>query len=185
MGIGVPEAHAVMRLIGLPLKDAYHQLVTGGTAAQADEFAALYRRFWLDGSLPLSPLFPGVTDLLNELSDSGAPRLAVATGKSRAGLERELAAHGLAGHFVITRCAGETAPKPEPAMLLEIMAATGSAPQETLMIGDTWLDLLMARNAQVDAVGVLSGGHSRQELESYAPVACLTSVSQLASAFPT
>jgi phosphoglycolate phosphatase len=111
------------------------------------------------GTAPLPPLFPGVPDLLRGLQREGY-RLAVATGKSRLGLDRSLANHPeLAGVFELTRCADETADKPNPRMLNEILAATGVGAEAALMIGDTEYDAAMARAIAMDAVGVATGVH--------------------------
>ena len=184
LGLAEPEADAVKRLIGLPLRDAFFNLVGETGMEQGDHFAAVYRQFWLDGSLPLSALFPGVVSLLEAIASKSGVRMAVATGKSRVGLERELTAHDLNRYFVTTQCAGEATPKPQPGMLQEIMNRTDSAPGETLMIGDTWLDLEMARNAGVDSIAVLTGGHLQVELERYGPIACLASVAQMQAMIP-
>jgi len=123
-------------------------------------------------------LFPGVRELLIDLRGRGH-RLAVATGKSRRGLDRALEAVGLAQHFDATRCGDETQPKPHPAMLLELLQALAIEPQRSLMIGDTSHDLEMARNAGVSAIGVCSGAHPAHSLRALAPLACLQSVSEL------
>ena len=124
-------------------------------------------------------LFEGVPQLLSELARRGHV-LAVATGKSRAGLDRALAASGLGVHFRASRCADETDPKPHPAMLLELMQELGMEPHRVLMIGDTSHDLEMARNAGVDAVAVTYGAHPEQTLRALEPRACVSSVEGLA-----
>jgi len=105
--------------------------------------------------------------------------LAVATGKSRKGLDRALAHSGLAELFDITRCADETFSKPHPAMLEQIMDYTGADARRTLMIGDTSHDLLLAKNAGTDAIGVSYGAHPRHELEAHQPVTIADSFAEL------
>ena len=106
-------------------------------------------------------------------------KLAVATGKSRVGLDRALANTGLAPVFDATRCADETFSKPHPAMLLELMDVLDVQADRVLMIGDTSHDLRMAANAGVDAVAVTYGAHSPDELRACAPAAVVSSVAEL------
>jgi len=98
------------------------------------------------------------------MEETGA-MLAIATGKSRAGLDRVLGKVGLAHHFTVTRCADETRSKPHPQMLLEILEFTSIDPQKTIMVGDTTFDLDMAQNAGVAGLGAGYGVHSQQALE--------------------
>ena len=106
--------------------------------------------------------------------------MAVATGKSRRGLDYALDQTGLRGLFHATRTADEAFSKPHPQMLLEILDELGVAPRDAVMIGDTTYDLEMARSARTHGVGVTSGGHSREELERLGPLACLDQVVELA-----
>src|SRR5688500_20141049 len=94
-------------------------------------------------------LFDGMRELLHDLSKKHV--LAIATGKSRRGLDRDLEFHQLKPLFAASRCADETNPKPHPAMLVEIMKELGVQNDTSLMIGDTSHDLEMARAAAVDA----------------------------------
>ena len=123
-------------------------------------------------------LFPGVPELLDELR-TGGHRLAVATGKSRRGLDHALQASGLSGYFVSSRCADETNPKPHPAMLLELMRELRLEAADLLMIGDTSHDLGMAKSAGVDAIAVTYGAHPGEALRALAPRACVSSVVEL------
>jgi phosphoglycolate phosphatase len=121
------------------------------------EFAALYRGHYLAREHE-APLFEGIPALLAQLR-SREHRLAVATGKSRRGLDRALDASGLRPHFEASRCADEGFAKPHPGMLLALLEATGVDPSRALMIGDTTHDLELAANAGVDAVAVTYGAH--------------------------
>ena len=123
-------------------------------------------------------VFPGVEPLLDELRRTH--RLAIATGKSRRGLERALEVTGLRPRFASSRCADETHPKPHPAMLLELMAEFKTARRKTLMIGDTSHDLEMARGAGVDAVAVSYGAHAEPALRALQPRGCFSDVISLA-----
>ncbi len=104
----------------------------------------------------------------------------MATGKSRRGLDRALEHSGLGDYFHATRCADECHSKPHPQMIEELMDEFTVSAARTLMIGDTTHDLLMARNAGVDAVAVSYGAHPRDALEAAAPLYCAASVGDLA-----
>jgi phosphoglycolate phosphatase len=105
--------------------------------------------------------------------------LAIATGKSRAGLDRALAHQGIARHFICSRCADEGAPKPNPDMLLHLMHAVGAEAASTLMIGDTTHDLELAQNAGVAALAVSYGAHDPSHFDPFRPLAMLHSVAAL------
>jgi phosphoglycolate phosphatase len=123
-------------------------------------------------------LFDGVRDMLGELSQDGY-FLAVATGKSRVGLNRALNAVGLLSLFDATRCADETFSKPHPAMLQELTRELGQDLKRTVMIGDTTHDLLMANNAGAAGVAVEYGAHPVDQLQSCKPVYSAQNVTQL------
>jgi phosphoglycolate phosphatase len=123
-------------------------------------------------------LFDGVDGMLRDLADEGY-LLAVATGKSRRGLDYALDQTGLREVFQATRTADEAFSKPHPQMLLDILDELGVSPREAVMIGDTTYDLEMARSARTHAVGVCSGGHGREELLRLEPLACLNQVVDL------
>ncbi|MGA8004847.1 MAG: HAD-IIIA family hydrolase [Burkholderiales bacterium] len=178
MGLPVPDRERASHVIGLGLHDSLRHAVPDLPRERYVDFAGLYRRHFLARESSMS-LFEGVPQLLSELARRGH-MLAVATGKSRAGLDRALAASGLGVHFRASRCADETNPKPHPAMLLELMDELDAQPQQVLMVGDTSHDLEMARNAGVDAVAVTYGAHPEQALRALEPLACVSSVQALA-----
>jgi len=105
--------------------------------------------------------------------------LAVATGKGRAGLDRELGETGLAALIADSRCADECKSKPDPQMLEELMLALGHDPEGTLMVGDAEFDLLMARNAGTAAIAVRGGAHDASRLAPHQPMAILDAVTEL------
>jgi phosphoglycolate phosphatase len=176
-GLEVPDRARASHVIGLGLRDALRMAVPALPAERYAAFAEAYGRHFLarEGSMSL---FHGVPELLLELCARGH-KLAVATGKSRRGLERALEAAGLKECFAGTRCADETHPKPHPAMLLELMEALAADPREAVMIGDTSHDIAMARGARVDAVAVTYGAHPAQALRACAPDHCVDSVESL------
>jgi phosphoglycolate phosphatase len=177
LGLEAPDPERASHVIGLGLEDSLRQAVPQLPRERYGEFAASYGRHFLAREDSM-PLFPGVPRLLERLRARGH-RLAVATGKSRRGLERALAASGLGIHFSRSRCADETVPKPDPAMLRELMAELEVQPERVLMIGDTSHDLLMARSAGVAALAVSYGAHPESKLRALEPLACLASVEEL------
>jgi len=138
---------------------------------------ALYRKHYLINSLKIT-LFDGIAELIEDLSQQGY-LLAVATGKSRAGLNRVLNETGLTAYFDGTRTVDESFSKPHPAMLLELSYELQVQTDRMLMIGDTTHDLLMAKNAGIKSIGVNYGAHSAKELESMAPLYIADSVKDL------
>ena len=179
MGLPVPDAERARHVIGLGLHDSLRIAVPDLPVESYGEFAALYRKNFLAREESMR-LFTGVRELLAALRQR-EHLLAVATGKSRRGLDRALEASALGTHFAASRCGDETQPKPHPAMLLELMEQLAVDPARVLMIGDTSHDLEMARNAGVDALGVTYGAHPASALQALAPRACVASVKELRS----
>jgi len=177
MSLPVPDRETASHVIGLGLHDSLRHAVPTLPESGYGEFIEHYRRHFLAREEAMT-LFPGVPDLLHDLRSRGH-RLAVATGKSRKGLNRALASTGLGPLFMATRCGDESQPKPHPAMLLELLRELESEAGSALMIGDTSHDLLMASSAGVDAVAVASGAHSAESLRSFAPRVCLPNVAEL------
>ena len=116
--------------------------------------------------------------MLEALKTSGY-LLAIATGKTREGLDEALHATGTADLFSITRCADETQSKPHPKMLEEIMTHLQISPERVLMVGDSTHDLQMAINAGIASVGVASGSHDADQLLQYQPLHCLSNPVEL------
>ena len=177
MGLPVPAREAASHVIGLGLQDSLRNAVPSLPVAKYMDFVELYRKHFLAQQESMT-LFPGVRELLEQLQSDGH-LLALATGKSRRGLDHALEATGLGGHFVSSRCGDETNPKPHPAMLLELMDELTLTAGALLMIGDTSHDLGMANSAGVDAVAVTYGAHPGEALRALAPRACVSSVVEL------
>jgi phosphoglycolate phosphatase len=108
--------------------------------------------------------------------------LAIATGKSRRGLDRALEESGVADYFVTTRCGEEAAPKPDPAMLRDILWDLDTAPEHTLMVGDTEFDLLMAAAARTHAAAATYGAHGRTRLLECRPAIVIDALDELPAA---
>jgi phosphoglycolate phosphatase len=173
----LPEAR-IRRAIGMGLRESVEMFYPGCDGETHLRLLEGYRRHWVETYKDRPVLFAGVAATLQGLGGAGY-RLAVATAKSRRGLDRELQATGLAALFHASRTADEAPSKPHPRMVLDLMAELDARPHETLVIGDSGWDLAMARNAGADAVAVLSGSQRREELEEHAPLACLESVVEL------
>ena len=178
LGLPIPTDAAARYVIGLGLHDALRHVTP--TLAEEDypALSARYRVHYLNRD-PEIPLFAGTEMLLSSLNARGHV-LAVATGKSRRGLDRALEQAGIGARFAATRCADEGFPKPNPDMLLYLMDRLGAAPEETLMIGDTTHDLMLAAIAGVDSVGVAYGAHPGPALAAQRNQAIVGSVEELA-----
>ena len=176
-GQPAPDDVAARYVIGLGLKDALETVAPALPPERYGELSACYRDHYLAREADI-PLFEGARELLAELEAAGY-WLAVATGKSRRGLDRALHANGLEGVFHATRCADEGFPKPHPDMLLHLMERLGTQPHETLMIGDTTHDLELARNAGASGVAVTYGAHEPASLARLAPLAVVDNVADL------
>jgi len=177
MALPVPDRETARHVIGLGLNDSLRHAMPALPPERYQEFLALYRGYFVEREDSLS-LFPGIAELLEELKQRGH-RLAVATGKPRRGLDRALKASGIGALFAASRCGDEARPKPDPAMLLELMRELEIERKDGLMIGDTSHDLQMARSAGVDAVAVTYGAHPGEALRVLAPRACVASVGEL------
>jgi phosphoglycolate phosphatase len=172
-----PTREAASYVIGLALMPA---LAHAAPDVPQDRYPALgerYRHHYLQHQNDIS-LFEGVLPLLDALK-ARHHWLAVATGKSRQGLNESLQAVELRGVFDGSRTADETAGKPHPLMLHELMREFGVEPERTLMIGDTTHDLQMALNAGCASVGVSYGAHDHGQFESLNPRFIAHSVKEL------
>ncbi len=178
LGLEAPAEDAIRATIGLGLDDTFDRLYPGSSEADRRRLIDAYRDNWFATYRDRPCLYPGVRETLEALAEHDY-FLAVATGKGRLGLDRDLEAGGLGRLFLATRTADETLSKPNPQMLLEIMDELGAAAGETLMIGDTTFDLDMARAAGTAAVGVLTGSHRRPQLMGCGALDCLPSVTEL------
>jgi phosphoglycolate phosphatase len=177
IGLAAPSDRASRQIIGLGLTQALQTLLPDLPADAYPRLVERYRHHYL-GRDDQIPLFAGVTGGIRQLYESGF-QLAVATGKSRVGLERALEASGLGAWFAATRCADQTHSKPHPAMVLELIEELDANPARTLVIGDTSHDLLMASNAGVASLGVTYGAHEAGDLHPHAPLALLDSFAEV------
>lgn len=174
IGVEPPSEARARHIIGLGLYEALQHAMPNLTP---DHYAALserYRYHYLARDHELV-LFDGASAMIERLANQGY-MLAVATGKTRKGLDRAFAHSGLGSAFHDSRCADECHSKPHPQMLFELMDAFAVEPGRTLMIGDTTHDLLMAKNAGTASLGVSYGAHPRAELVAVASEGCVDDV---------
>lgn len=177
VGGAKPSDKAAAYVIGMGLMQALAHAAPDVPAERYPQLGERYRHHYLAHQNDLS-LFPGVLPLLDELKER-QHWLAVATGKSRRGLDDVLRMVQLQGMFDGSRTADETAGKPHPLMLQELMREFGTEPGRTLMIGDTTHDLQMAVNAGCPAVGVSYGAHEPGEFRKLDPLHVAHSVADL------
>jgi len=169
---------AVKGIIGLGLPEAIRTLYPEIDDGQLIAFRQHYADCYIALEAEPSPLFAGVVKSLDAFRAEGY-RLAVATGKARRGLDRVLKAHGWEDYFDITRAADETASKPHPLMLEQILAHCDVRPEQALMVGDSSFDLLMARNAGMGSVAVSYGAQSLEALRAFEPRIAIDSFPEL------
>ena len=162
IGLGLPEVAQVL----FPQVPDLHEVILQSYSAHYVEHSKHDR--WFDG----------VAEMLHDLKESGI-HLAVATGKSRKGLDRVLGQTQSVSLFSATRAASETKSKPDPLMLAEILAETGFNADQAIMVGDTSYDLEMALNIRMPSVGVTYGVHLPEVLQQYHPLAVVDSIDEL------
>ncbi len=177
LGLPVPDERAASYVIGLSLSDAMQMAMPDVDPKYYPRLVERYRYHYLAKDHEL-PLFAGIGEMLTELSQEGY-FLAVATGKSRVGLNRAMHSTNLLSMFDATRCADETFSKPHPAMLQELTRELGQDMKRTLMIGDTTHDLQMAQNAGAASVAVEYGAHDAATLTAFDPQYSASTVEQL------
>jgi phosphoglycolate phosphatase len=179
-GVAYPGADAVRRIIGLGLKEAITALMPGAESSQCLAVGDRYRENFLALDAEAMSLFPGVRQGLHALTERGH-LLAIATGKSRRGLDRVLGHTSLSEFFVATRCADEALSKPHPRMLEDILEYTGLTPAQAVMVGDTTYDMLMAKAANMAGLAVSYGVHPPEELMQHGALACCESFDEVLS----
>ncbi len=177
VGAPVPSSRDASFVIGLGLSDALQHAAPTLPRERHRELADRYRFHYFAKQHEVL-MFDGVLAMLNDLK-TRQYSLAVATGKSRRGLDEALKSVQLAGMFQATRTADETASKPNPRMLHELMDELGVTPQRTLMIGDTTHDLQLAVNAGTPSIAVSYGAHEHAEFDAFAPLAVAHSAAEL------
>ncbi len=173
-----PEAQVAKSTIGLSIDRAMLSLFPDADEKLLLTLVSLYHQAYQSKPLGREHFFPGVYDMLATLKQSGY-KLAVATGKTRKELHKVLQATQTEALFEITRAADESASKPSPQMLHEILAHCDCPIERALMVGDSIFDLEMARNANMAVVAVTCGAHPEDVLKQYQPLLCLQQPTEL------
>lgn len=178
VGLPLPPEAATRHVIGLGLREAVETLLPDVDTATCLRVVERYREHFLHIDQTAMPLFEGVRTGLEAMAQHGY-LLAVATGKSRRGLDRVLQETGMGSLFVATRCADEAQSKPHPKMLEDLLDYTGLSSEQALMVGDTTYDLQMAQTLAMDSLAVTYGVHAREALLAHVPLACLDSFDEV------
>lgn len=163
-----PTRQAVRSIVGLSLDVAFARLNAQNYARHRDAliegYKSAYHEMRVQKGAASSPLFPGARDALEHLRADPWTLLAVATGKSKRGLDALIENHGLQGWFISEQVADFHPSKPHPSMLQAILSETAVSPDQAVMIGDTSFDMDMARAAGMRSIGVSWGYHPADQL---------------------
>jgi len=178
-GLPARENHAIENIIGLGLPEALRILYPDIEDDAMESMRAAYSHQFSNGYDQPSPLFSGVEESLEKLLSAGF-QLAVATGKSRRGMNRIFSQTDWHKYFHSIRCSDETRSKPHPLMLNEILNELQVQPLEALMVGDSEYDLAMAANAGMAGAAVSYGVHGLDRLRSHRPLYEVDSIAELA-----
>lgn len=178
----LPElaGHEIKEIIGLGLPEAIAQIYPSVNDGDQQRLREQYSKRFIEADQVPSPFFPEAIETLSALRDRGH-YITVATGKSRRGLNRVFSNLQLDDFFHGSRCADETASKPHPLMLNELLAEFGCSAQEAVMIGDTEFDMDMARRASMARIAVSFGAHAVERLQAYNPLHCIDCLDELLS----
>jgi len=167
-GQDVPARDRVLSIVGLSLDEAFAALCPEVAKVQRSRLVEGYKGAFMQlrtENQEMGPLFPGAMDALEVLRAQDHTLLAVATGKSRRGLDKVLERHGLTGVFQSEQVADHHPSKPNPSMILTALNETGVAPDRSVMLGDTTFDMDMARGAGIKKIGVSWGYHAAETLQ--------------------
>jgi phosphoglycolate phosphatase len=176
-GFPVLEDHVICNIIGLGLPEAMERLYPDLNVGEKEQIRLHYVEHFLAADQIPSPFFSGVMDGLQRLRAANFT-MAVATGKSRRGLDRVLDKLDMRRYFDASRCADETHSKPHPLMLEELLSEMNTAADQAIMVGDTEYDMEMAQNANIHSVAVSYGAHHIDRLKPYNPLLCTDDFAQ-------
>ena len=180
MQLALPAVEDVREIVGLSLMEAMARLFPDGEVELHRTLSEGYSRHYRRLDTDPCDFFPGVMETLHHLRDAGF-QLAVATGKSRQGLDRVLQRLDMTAFFDATRCADETRSKPHPQMLQELLVEFDLVPDQALMVGDTEFDMEMACSADMPRLAVSYGAHHADRLQRYQPLACIDDFPDIAA----
>ena len=176
LNIVPPSDEAIKNIIGMSLEKAIDVLFPDNVA-QHQALISGYKYQYSVDTTP-TPVFANVVSVLNALKEQGIV-LAVATGKGRGGLDRLLEQSKLRHFFSATRTSDEAQSKPSPDMLYQLLEELGINANDAVMIGDTQIDMNMAKAAGMDRIGVTMGVHNAQQLNELSPIATVDNYLQL------
>ena len=182
-GLASRDEADIHGIIGLGLQEALTTLYPEVPQAPLDLLRERYSHHFLIKDQQPCELYPGVQDTLDALKSDGH-QIAVATGKSRKGLDRVLRNLGWENYFHGTRCADEAASKPDPLMLSQLLDELAFPVEDAVMVGDTEFDLAMAAKLGMRRVGVSYGAHPLQRLEIHKPEAIIDDMRALPRILP-
>ena len=178
MGLMIPSVNEVKNIIGLGIHESIDALFPDQNDPFHQKFIESYRKYFYGrGEMP-SDFFPGAISTLKLLQTQGYI-LAIATGKGRKGLDYILDKTRLGDLFHCTRCADETASKPDPKMVHEILQQLDVEPGHAIMIGDSEYDMAMAQNAGIASIAVTYGVHEEARLKRFQPIHALDDIVEL------
>lgn len=179
-GLPAPTRERSLSIVGLSLIEAFTVLVgpAGPVGRLAEEYKLAFQDLRRDPAWQ-EPLFPGIEEMIADLSRRDDVLLGIATGKSRRGVSYLVERHGWAGIFSTVQTADDAPSKPDPGMLLQAMAETGLPPDRTTMLGDTTFDMSMARAAGVRPIGVAWGYHPVPALREAGAESVISSIGEL------
>lgn len=169
VGIDYPGDKTALSGVGLSMPVMMRHLLPDATVDARQSLIDAYREAFFSrrsalGAAETAPFFPGAKAVLEQLRAEDWTLMAIATGKSRRGLDSTLSGHGVDGWFQSTQTADEHPSKPHPSMIEAILRETGVAANRAVMVGDTSFDIDMAQAAGVAAIGVSWGHHTRDQL---------------------
>ncbi len=177
-GFKAPNEQAAKNTIGLCIQQAMATLFPGIDQKTQERLSARYSQEFFSQDINKNHIFSGVENMLSSLINNSY-QLAIATGKTRKGLDWAMQGTELSHYFDITRCADESASKPHPMMLEQIIKEMGVEKQRVVMIGDSVHDIQMANNAGIAAIAVACGANSAAELEQCKPLLSLSKTIEL------
>ena len=171
VGLPAPSRDAIKGIVGLSLDRAVGLLAPASSDAEVQRIVQTYKDAFftfreVEGAAASSPFFPGAREALDQLRADPWTLLAVATGKSKRGLDALIEAHGLEGYFVSRQVADFHPSKPHPSMIYTAVDEAGATRSQTVMVGDTTYDMDMAKAAGVAAIGVSWGYHAVETLNA-------------------
>jgi len=177
----IPATACIRDVVGLSLENAISKLFGNLPPDKVTEMSQTFRAFY-EKSPVASPVFQGVPEMLEYLKCRNI-KLAIATGKSRAVFERIMFEKDLHLYFDCTVCGDEFPAKPHPGALQYICDSLCCLPADSIMVGDSKLDMNMAANAGIDAIAVCGGSHSIEALKSTNPLLVLNGAAELIGLF--